>query len=314
MKSFKEFITYETYLNIQSEFRNGFTTIGKDKILGGTLPLHGGNVVFIPKINLDTKEFTEYNDKKEACWTDGAIHTGERFIKSIIEIGASIRKTSNKTPKPEWLNHNSYTIQESIKIQQSIKIDREKISQLNDRIQKSSKKLLETEKLNDLLFETGKLLEEAVIYALKILGFKAEGFDNGVLELDQVIIAPEGWRFIGECEGKDNKSIDISKFRQLSDALNEDFERDEVTEKAYGLLFGNPFRHIPPSQRKSPFTEKCKNGAQREKIGLIETVELYRVSKYLMENKDERLKEECRQVIFEKLGEIITFPPLPGVR
>ena len=62
--------------------------------------------------------------------------------------------------------------------------------------------------------------------------FKAENFDDGKLELDQVITSPEGVRFIGECEGKDNKQIDITKFRQLSDSLNEDFERENVNEKA----------------------------------------------------------------------------------
>ena len=308
LKSFNEFITYQTYLGIESEFRNGFTTKNKDKVLGGILSAYGGQVVFLPKIDLDKNGYTEYDEKKEAYWTDEAITTGKRFIQSIIEIDSSLRKTSNKTPKPDWINHKLYTLKESQKIRESLEVDREKIAKLNTRIQKLKEELLEAEQLNDLLFETGKPLEEAVIYALKILGFKAENFDDGVLELDQVITAPEGWRFIGECEGKDNKAIDISKFRQLSDALNEDFERDDVTEKAYGLLFGNPFRLEPPSKRKSPFTDKCRNGAQREKIGLIETVELYKVSKYLMENKDEEFKKECRKTIFDNLGEIIEFP------
>ena len=308
LKSFSDFITYETYLNIESEFRNGFTTKNKDKILGGVSSVFGGQVVFLPKIDLDKKEFTGYDEEDHAFWTDEAVITGKRFIQSIIEIDSNLRKSSNKTPKPEWIDHKLYTLEKSEKIRKSIEISREKIAKLNVEIQGLKKDLLDAEKLNDLLFETGKPLEEAVTYALKILGFKAENFDDGILELDQVITSPEGWRFIGECEGKDNKAIDISKFRQLSDSLNEDFEREEVTEKAYGILFGNPFRLISPSKRNSPFTDKCKIGAQREKIGLIETVELYRVSKYLMENIDEKFKQECRKAIFDNLGKVIKFP------
>lgn len=308
LKSFNDFINYEMYLNLEVEFRNGFTTKNKDKILGGVLSAYGGQVVFLPKIDFEKEEFTEYDEKEETYWTEKAIKIGKRFIQSINEIDSSLRKTSNKTPKPDWINHKLYTLKESEKIQKSLKSDREKIAKLNAKIQESKEELIEAERLNDLLFETGKPLEEAIIYALEILGFKAENFDDGELELDQVIIAPEGWRFVGECEGKENKAIDISKFRQLSDALNEDFERGEVTEKAYGLLFGNPFRLLPPSKRKSPFTDKCKNGAQREKIGLIETVELYKVSKYLLENKNEKFKKECRKAISEKLGEVIQFP------
>ena len=44
--------------------------------------------------------------------------------------------------------------------------------------------------------------------ALVILGYKAEIYDNGVLELDQIIVSPEGYRYIGECEGKNKKDID----------------------------------------------------------------------------------------------------------
>jgi hypothetical protein len=87
--------------------------------------------------------------------------------------------------------------------------------------------------LQDLLFEQGKPLENAVTKALRILGFEAENYDDGELELDQVITNSEGHRYIGECEGKDNKDIDITKFRQLLESLNADFDREEVEEKAY---------------------------------------------------------------------------------
>jgi hypothetical protein len=49
---------------------------------------------------------------------------------------------------------------------------------------------------------------------------------------------------------------------------------------------------------------------EREKIGLIETIDLYKVSKYLLENKNEKIKKECRKAIFEKLGEVIKFPTI----
>lgn len=307
LKSFNDYISYETYLNIETEFRNGFTTKNKDKILGGVLSAFGGKIVFLPKIDFEKSEPTEYDEEEDEFWSEEAIIIGKRFVQSIVEIDSALSNFSNKTPNPDWINDKLYSLKRSEKIRKSIENSNEKIMALNAGIQKLKEELIEAEKLNDLLFETGKPLEEAVTYALKILGFKAENFDDGILELDQVITSPEGWRFIGECEGKDNKSIDISKFRQLSDALNEDYEREEVSEKAYGLLFGNPFRLLSPSQRKNPFTEKCKSGAHREKIGLIETIDLYKISKYLMENEDEDFKKECRKTIFEKLGEVIKF-------
>jgi hypothetical protein len=140
------------------------------------------------------------------------------------------------------------------------------------------------------------------------MGYQAENYDDGDLELDQVIISPEKTRFIGECEGKDNKDINITKFRQLVDSLNADFAREEINERALGILFGNPERLTSPERRKLDFTKKCQNGAKRENIALVRTVDLFFVSKYLKENKDPDFQKKCRDAIINGLGKIVEFP------
>jgi hypothetical protein len=129
--------------------------------------------------------------------------------------------------------------------------------------------------------------------------------------MDQIIISPEKHRFIGECEGKDSKDIDVTKFRQLQDALNADFARDGVEEKAFGILFGNADRLSDPKNRKLDFTTKCKSGAAREKIALIKTIDLFAVAKYLAENDDEVFKKACRNAMHQYLGTIVEFPVIP---
>ena len=310
LDSFSKYMSYETYLTSETEFRTGLCTKNKDKILGGVIQASGGQIVFLPKISFDIEEFWEEDKDENSYWTDEAIVIGKRFVQTILEIDSVLQKTSNKTPRPDWLNDNSYVLKKSAQISSNIEILRKKIAECNEKIQILQDELIESEKLNDLLFETGKPLEEAVICALKILGYTAENYNDGVLELDQVIISPEGTRYIGECEGKDNRAIDITKFRQLSDSLNEDFEREEIRNKAYGVLFGNPYRLFEPSKRTEFFTEKCLKGAERESIGLIKTIELYRVAKYLLENKDERFKKKCRETLLKGLGKVIEFPTI----
>lgn len=309
LNDFKKFISYQTYIVTTSEFRVGMTTKNKDKILGGVVSAFGGHIVFLPRIEFDTKEFTKY-EKEAAYWTEDAIICGKKFIKSIIEIDKILREGSDKSPKPDWIEHEQFMLKASSSIKKKIENNNLKIQEINANNEILFDQLVKAEVLNDLLFETGKPLENAVIHALKILDFQAENFDDGTLELDQVILSPEGIRYIGECEGKENKAIDITKFRQLSDALNEDFEREEINTKAFGLLFGNPYRLQEPSTRGESFTPKCVSGAAREKIGLIETVQLYKVAKYLSENKNEKFKKKCREAIFEGLGNVIKFPDL----
>jgi len=184
----------------------------------------------------------------------------------------------------------------------------EKIKLRNEKLQVE---LEEEQALKDLLFEQGKPLENAVIESLKVLGYEAENYDDGELELDQVINSPEGQRFIGECEGKDNKDINITKFRQLLESLNADFAREEVEEKAFGILFGNPERLKNPAERTLDFTKKCKICAEREKIALIKTTDLFVVTKYLKENKDTAYQKACRKAIHDGLGKIVRFPSIP---
>ena len=128
------------------------------------------------------------------------------------------------------------------------------------------------------------------------------------MELDQVIISPEGDRFIGECEGKDKSDISVDKFRQLHDSIQEDFAREDVDEMAMGLLFGNPHRLTEPDKRSSFFTDKCMNNASRAGIALIKTTDLYEVARYVSDSGDMEFAKKCRQAIKDQLGKVVKFP------
>lgn len=313
-KNFKDFMKYDIYIEGEKISNPTFTSKNKDRFLGANLKLKDGYILFIPSLNLDLEEFTTYNEEDDnGYWTDEALKTGKMFINSIVAIDKAIRKDKSKTPQPKWISDKSYSLQEAERTKKIIEKNRKEIEKRTVENEGLNLVLEEQESLKGLLFETGKPLEQAVIKALKILGFTAENYDDGELELDQVILSPEGLRYIGECEGKDSKDIDVSKFRQLLDGLNADFERDEVEDKAFGLIFGNPQRLTNPSDRTLDFTKKCQSGAIREKIGLIKTSDLFNVVKYLSENDDEEYKIECRKTIYQNLGKIIIFPEIKRV-
>ena len=229
----------------------------------------------------------------------------------MLDIDRKLREDSDKTPPPEWIKEKQFQLKKEIEINKVIVKNAEIISKYQKENERLEGELANETTLKDLLFENGKALEVAVINALNILGYKAENYDDGHLEMDQIIISPENYRYIGECEGKDNKDIDVTKFRQLQDALSADFAREEVNEKAFGILFGNPERFVSPENRKLHFTEKCKSGAEREKIALVKTSDLFVVTKYLLENNNETYKKDCRLAIHTQLGKIVVFPEIP---
>lgn len=311
--NFKEYINYEGYITGNREFMTIFSTKDKSRVLGLHMKYNSGNVFMIPNLDLSSENLKKYVTKKATYeWKEDAIKLGKTLVNNLCEIDRIINETSEKSATPEWANDAHFDLVEAVETKKKIFSNEKYIKLKEEENIELTNSLREQEVLKNLLFETGKPLELAVTKALNILGYKAEGFDNGTLELDQIIVSPEGERYIGECEGKDNKDIDISKFRQLSESLSADFERDEVSEKALGLLIGNPQRLLNPKDRTLDFTQKCKLGAAREKIGLIRTTDLFYAVRYIIEKKDELFKLECRKAILNCLGKVVEFPKIPS--
>lgn len=308
---FKDLVSYEIYVDSDRIQEIYFTTKSGDRVLGGLTRVGEGSIVFLPKIDFDIPEhyMDTDDDESDETWNEKALQRGLAFKNCIVAIDKALRNGKEKSIKPEWVDSSMFKLKSAEIIKNRINKLKQEIDDRCNRIEKLDAEYEEHNSIQDLLYETGKPLENAVIKALKILGYAAENFNNGDLELDQVITSPDGDRYIGECEGKDNKDIDITKFRQLQDHLNADFEREEVSEKAYGLLIGNPQRLIEPSKRTLDFTAKCKTSAAREKLGLIKTVDLFNACRVIIENKNSNdYAQGCRDAIKNQLGGIVSFP------
>jgi hypothetical protein len=309
---FKKNLEYQSYVENISNAQVIFTGKDKTKVLGAIYKVGNGNIITLPYLKYDNNKFTEYKEKEdESFWTDEAMKFGNICIDCFLFIDQHLLQESEKTPPPQWSNQEVYSSERVITIQKEIEKNDIEIDKIESKNKELNEELKNENVLKDLLFEQGKPLENAVIKALHILGYEAENYNDGELELDQVIISPEKHRFIGECEGKDNKDINITKFRQLLESLNADFARDDVEEKALGILFGNPERLKDPTERTLDFTQKCKVGAGREKIALIKTTDLFAVVNYLNENENEIFKKACRKSILDGLGKIVEFPKIP---
>lgn len=304
VKTFSSILSFKCYIGADN-LKPLLATKNGREIVSGVIPIERGNLVLLPFI--DFEDLAETKNGK-AAWPKQAIQLGNNFINFIVELNDKILHKQEKSIKPTWLDQDLFKMKVELELGKKIITNNQKIENLTSENNNISEQIYKETIIKDLIFETGKPLERAVIKALEILGYSAENYDNGKLELDAVIVSPEGDRFIGECEGKDNKDIDVSKFRQLNDSLAEDFEREEVREKAKGIIFGNPQRLIEINKRTLDFTEKCKAGAKRENIALIKTVDLFFVAKYILENNDEDFKKRCRDSIINQLGSIVVFP------
>jgi hypothetical protein len=309
-KDFAEHTAYDVYL--EGKFDNVvLTTKAGNRIIGTVITGQKGTMILLPPIKWEYEQFVKHDKKSDSdAWTPKAISFGKSLLTHIVEIDNALRSSRESTPAPEWTKHKNYRLARETILENEIKAVTKQIEELQNARSIWNTELTDEGKLRWLLYEKGHLLEEAILYALRLMGFKAEPFRDAESEFDAVFTSPEG-RFLGEVEGKDNAAINIDKLSQLERNLQEDFARGDIKEYAHGVLFGNAYRLQPPLERPAFFTEKCVTGAERAGIALIRTPDLFDVSKYLKEHDDPAFAQQCREVVFGTKGSIVQFPKTP---
>lgn len=266
-----------------------------------------GRLIFLPYFDLGSMH--EYNAKtKKDKWTKEGMRLSHAIVAQLISIDKNLKFNTSGTPAPQWLEN----IEQPKKINE-VDIEIKEIQEEIEKLYEKEKGLEESKKLlnqySALLYETGTPLEKVIEKSLELLGYEVQNYREGDLEIDHVIVSPEGFRMIGESEGKDNSAISITKFRQLETNINEDFERDEISAPAKGVIFGNGYRLTSPDEREEQFTDKCLTNAKRLKTALVRTSDLYNVVLYIHNNpKDESFKKACRNTLESTEGEVVVFP------
>jgi hypothetical protein len=286
------------------------TTKTGGKIVGAAVQKKG-LLLFLPPLRCDDEDFTTYDEQKlRDYWTKQATIFGKQLVANLVALDKAARGGREVTPAPTWAQNSQFRLRTEGGLENKIRKVSEQIEALQTEKAELTIQLEAEGNLRQLLYGQGKGLEAAILDALRLMGFTAEGYKNAESEFDSVFVSPEG-RFLGEAEGKDNKAVNIDKFSQLERNLQEDFKRDDVSEYAKGVLFGNAHRLTPLAERGAFFTEKCLSGAKRAKIALVRTPDLFWIAKYLKENAGEDFARQCREAISSTEGECVSFPEIP---
>ena len=308
-KDFGDLSPYETF--VDGKFTDVLLTTKTGEKTVGAWVRGKGALLFLPPIRYDEKAFLKYDKNERArVWTPEALKFGKRLSATLAALSDGLRAGRARTPPPAWAQDGKWSTQTERDLLDQIASVTKSISELQERRTELDHRFEEAGLLRGLLYEQGPQLERAVREALTLFGFVAKPFKGGDSEFDVVFESQEG-RFLGEVEGKDNRAINIDKMSQLERNLQEDFARDEVTDYAKGVLFGNNERLVPPEERGQPFTDKCLTAAKRLSVALIRTADLFEPARYLRDSPDDAYAASCRDAIFRTSGDLVTFPATP---
>jgi hypothetical protein len=307
-KEFGERLRYQAYFaatltDIFMKTRSGERTVG------GAIRKGKGTLLLLPPLHFEKTEFMETVGNKKR-WNKKAREIGHKFVHCITEIAKVIAAESQLTPPPDWVSDSRYRLQQEGTVEAAIALRSAEIERLHEEREVLRGQLRDAGGLRRLLFEKGHQLEEAILEALRLMGFKAEPFKDGESEFDAVFVSEEG-RFLGEAEGKDSHAVNIDKLSQLERNIQEDFARPDVDAPAKGVLFGNAYRLENPENRADPFTVKCRSGAARSRTALVSTPDLFAVARYLKEQTDPEFAKACRAALLATEGANVRFPSVP---
>lgn len=305
---------YRVYMENLHPFKPLVISSRGGRVVGGIYRNEGaGALVALPWLDLYRDELCErirmpQNEDPEFTWKTAGEEWGRRYINALVALDDVFQTPGHATPIPSWAQNDSFKTAKEIELSQTLLAIESERSTLNQRHEKLKEDMGEATSLKALLFEQGRALEKAVREAMSLMGFKASTYRDSDSEFDAVLECPEG-RCIGEVEGRDSKAINIDKIRQLNSNIGEDFEREEVSEPAKAVLFGNAYRLTPPSERPAEhFTAKCVNEARRIRAALVRTSDLFEVAKALADHPNPNFATLCRKAILATEGEVVQFP------
>ena len=305
---FGEESQYRVYMDDVSKVNPLVVTRDGSRVVGGLFRTKGdGTLVAMPWIDFARLEFFD-SDQGELKWNRKSAEWWRDYTEVLTSIDSAIRSQNQATPTPDWVLDNSFVTEREAELSRKLLEIQGNISELEKRREDLEALRADAGWLKALLFEQGKPLENAVLQAMRLMGFEANNYRDSTSEFDAVLECPEG-RFIGEVEGRDSRAIDINKTRQLIVNIQEDFAREEVSEQAKGVLFGNAYRLTPPSERPAEhFTAKCLTAAASNRLALVRTSDLFEVARELIDNPDESYAAACRQAILDANGQEVQFP------
>lgn len=168
---------YECYFD-DKQFGNPvlFTKSGK-KILGSILPVYSGRLVFLPPL-MYSKNHSEIDHKIDKYyfhqgnrWTQEGVNFGKKLIQAFINLDKSLKEDSSKSIPPDWTKSPNFKTKPEMFLEKEIERKSIEIDQLNEEKSNLIRQLQSEVRLKDLTFENGKALENAVIYALQVLGY-----------------------------------------------------------------------------------------------------------------------------------------------
>ena len=304
---FKNYL-YSDFVISRSWKKTNQTLLYEDKsqdIAGWFETERKGHLIYLPAISF------------KAMWSDFQSNQKEltsecnNLIENLSKIDDFLKSKNNPVIiKPKWLEKKEYSFNVELEKKELIENNNNKIISINNENNSLLRDIQDIEEYKVLLYGKGTPLELSVTKALSLLGFKVEAnVQCGNHEIDHVFNDEDGKVYLGETGGK-NKILDQEKLGQLvlkHSAFCE--HKNKNINSVTSVLFANAFCLDEPSkvQASGSFSEHAIDLAKNNHCILFSTKELFKIVKYVLNNRQNADLANIRKAINNSKGKIFTF-------
>lgn len=203
---------------------------------------------------------------------------------------------SDRSPEPDWVQEEEMPFVADLMRQ--ISEGERMIATHQEKIRNISAKVEEINSFRRLLYATGPELQDIVQRSFERLGAKVS---PAKYSQEEYILHVNGEEFLMEVKGV-SKSISLTHLRQLNDYLLK--YQEDTGKKCKGILFGNPWRSIPPHDRGASdtpiFPDNVIKRAEEWGISLVSSVSFFRA--FVKALEDDCLTEQILTKILTAKG------------
>lgn len=277
--------------------------------------------LLIPQINFQKILHIRYNafvnpDSEESKKTLNTLQNG--FLKALISLYNSTHQGNAYEEEPVWLMDNdSYKTNEELEKEETIRQNKLKIVEIEQANNQLKQDCLQIGQLRYLLFGHDKPLENAVNYALQILGAESAEYKNtdANLQIDN-LIHYSGITILGEDKGHEGyaNNDDINQLIGNHGAYY-DIECNETEDVPKAVLFVNSERKNELSLRnkRNCCSDKVIKLSKSHKTPIVWTPNLFEIAKYVKNTGDSEFAKRCLDTIIQSDGGIVDFPNIPAI-
>ena len=210
------------------------------------------------------------------------------------------RKRDVDQKLPDWLADDKYKPKKVAKIEEEVQKSLAQIGKINNKISTLEAQKQKLLRWQELTYEGNKALEMVVTDALSLLGANnEEPFDDGTNELEHVFKVGDKL-FVGDSKGK-SKALgkdDISQLRTNTAAYETTIEKGVDGQ----VIFLNHYRSQSPDERKEPAEQNLVQLAQKFKIKIILTTDLFNLVKTQIDGDATAKKTYRNALLSEEYG------------